>query len=72
MLDKLTPEQISKSVLIAYDSVELVNELRAKAELSEEETATVDRNIQHVKIMLAKDWFVAALTKKQLKELQAL
>lgn len=69
---KLTDEQIAKSVLAAYDSVALIAELKAKPELTEEETATVARNVEHIKIMLGKDWFVKALTAEQKVELEAL
>jgi len=67
---ELTAEQVAKSVSAAYDSVNLLNELKAKEVLTEEETATVTRNEEHIRIMLAKEWFVAGLTKKQVTELQ--
>jgi len=66
---ELTPEQVAKSVLAAYDSVALITELKAKETLTEEEADTLKRNKEHIKIMLAKDYFVAALTKKQNTEL---
>lgn len=67
---ELTAEQVAKSVSAAYDSVALITELKAKETLTEEETATVARNEEHIRIMLAKEWFVAGLTKKQVTELQ--
>ena len=67
---ELTAEQVAKSVAAAYDSVALITELKAKEVLTEEETATVARNEEHIRIMLAKEWFVAGLTKKQVTELQ--
>ena len=67
---ELTAEQVAKSVSAAYDSVNLLNELKVKETLTEEETATVARNEEHIRIMLAKEWFVAGLTKKQVTELQ--
>lgn len=67
---ELTAEQVAKSVAAAYDSVTLITELKAKEALTEEETATVARNEEHIRIMLAKEWFVAGLTKKQVTELQ--
>jgi len=69
---EVTAEQAAKSVLAAYDSVNLIAELKAKADLSEEETETLARNIAHITIMLAKDWFVAALTPEQKTELEAI
>ena len=70
--EEVTVEQAAKSVLAAYDSVNLIAELRAKAELSEEETETVTRNVEHIAIMLGKEWFVAALTAEQKTELEGL
>jgi hypothetical protein len=69
---ELTAEQIAKSVSAAYDSVALIAELKAKASLTEEETATVARNVEHIKIMLGKDWFSGALTAEQKTELEAI
>jgi len=66
---ELTPEQVAKSVSAAYDSVALITELKAKEALTEEEADTLKRNEEHIRIMLAKDYFVAALTKKQNTEL---
>jgi hypothetical protein len=67
---ELTAEQVAKSVAAAYDSVTLLNELKAKETLTEEETATVTRNEEHIRIMMGKEWFVGRLTKKQVTELQ--
>lgn len=66
---ELTAEQVAKSVSAAYDSVNLINELKAKETLTEEETATVTRNEEHIRIMMGKEWFVAGLTKAQKTEL---
>jgi hypothetical protein len=71
-VEEVTAEQAAQSVLAAYDSVNLIAELRAKAELSEEESATVTRNVEHISIMLGKEWFVNALTTEQKSELDAL
>lgn len=67
---ELTAEQVAKSVAAAYDSVTLITELKAKEVLTEEETATVTRNEEHIRIMMGKEWFVGGLTKKQVTELQ--
>ena len=69
---ELTPEQVAKSVSAAYDSVNLIAELTAKPSLTEEETDTLSRNKEHIKIMLEKDWFAAALTPEQKSELEAI
>ncbi len=67
-----TPEQVAKSVSAAYDSVALIAELKAKAILTEDETATLTRNEEHVRIMMGKEWFVGGLTDLQVTELQAI
>jgi len=67
---ELTNEQKIKSVLAAYDSVNLINELKSKETLTEDEILTLNRNEEHIKIMLTKDWFVETLTPNQLTELQ--
>jgi hypothetical protein len=66
---ELTQEQLDKSVSAAYDSVNLITELKAKETLTEEETDILSRNEEHIRIMLGKNWFVAALTKAQKTEL---
>jgi hypothetical protein len=69
---ELTAEQVAQSVSAAYDSVNLLNELKAKESLTEEETDTVTRNEEHIRIMMGKEWFVAGLTNAQITELQAI
>jgi hypothetical protein len=67
-----TPEQVAKSVSAAYDSVALIAELKAKDTLTEEETAALTRNEEHIRIMMGKVWFVGGLTDEQVTELQAI
>lgn len=67
-----TPEEVAKSVLAAYDSVAIYNQLNGKLDITEEETATLDRNVEHIRIMMGKEWFVAGLTPLQITELQAI
>jgi hypothetical protein len=69
---ELTKEQIAQSVTAAYNSVTLITELNAKETLTEEETETVTRNVEHIRIMMGKEWFVGGLTKKQVTVLQAI
>jgi hypothetical protein len=68
-MENLTKEEIQYSVKAAYDSVGLINKLNLIAELSNEEKDTLDRNKEHLKIMLAKEWFFSALTEEQKVEL---
>lgn len=67
-----TPEEVAQSIAAAYDSVNLINELKAVKEKTEEETAILNRNIEHIHIMMSKVWFVAGLTDEQIVELQAI
>jgi len=69
---ELTKEEVAKSVSAAYDSVALLAELNAKETLTEEETETVTRNVEHIRIMMGKEWFIGGLTKKQVTVLQAI
>jgi len=69
---ELTPERVAKSVSAAYDSVDLITPLKSKKKPTAEEVETLDSNKKHIEIMLAKDWFVAALTAEQKAELEAL
>jgi hypothetical protein len=68
-MENLTQEEIKNSINAAYDSVNLINELNLIAELSDEQKDTLDRNKEHLKIMLAKEWFFNALTEGQKAEL---
>ena len=69
-MEELTQDQIEKSISAAYDSVSLINGLNSKEVLTEEEADSKDRNIEHIKIMLSKEWFANALTKDQKTELE--
>lgn len=64
-MEDLTQEQIEKQVSAAFDSVNLITNLKAKESNTEEEINTISRNVEHLKIMMVKEWFVAALTKSQ-------
>lgn len=52
-----TPETIAKHYSAAMDSVNLINQLKAKESLNTEEQDTLNRNQEHLKIMLAKDFW---------------
>ena len=54
---ELTAEQIAQNYSAALDSVNLINELMALESRDEEETATVARNVEHLEIMVAKDYW---------------
>lgn len=52
-----TQKQIARRYSSAMDSVNLINDLKAKPELSEEEQQRMTANQEHLKIMLAKDFW---------------
>jgi len=68
---ELTQEQIAQSITAAFDSVNLVAELKAKASVTEDEQGTIDRNVEHLNIMLGKEWFAEALTAEQAEQINA-
>jgi hypothetical protein len=61
--DTPTAEEIAGHYSAAMDSVNLINELMAQDSRTAEEQDTVDRNVGHLKIMVAKDfWTTEDLT----------
>ena len=64
-MEELTQQQIEKSVSAAFDSVNLITNLKSKEVATDEDNSTISRNIEHLKIMMSKDWFVKALTTAQ-------
>ena len=66
-----TEDQTQRSISAAFDSVNLINELKTKPSLTEEEQSRLDRNKEHLIIMLGKDWFDAGLTEQQRNDINA-
>ena len=58
-------EQTQRSISAAFDSVNLINELKTNTSLTEEEQERLNRNLEHLRIMLSKDWFSEGLTEQQ-------
>jgi hypothetical protein len=56
-----TPEHTAEDVAFYYraslESVTLVNELVAQATHTDDEVDTLRRNVEHLELMLAKDWW---------------
>ena len=65
-------EITEQNVSALYDSVNLINELQAIESPTEEESGTIERNIEHLKIMMGKEDFVALLTEAQITEINQL
>ena len=58
-----TPEEIAQHYSAAIDSVNLINALMAQDSRTTEVQDTVDRNVDHLEIMVAKDfWTTEDLT----------
>lgn len=53
----LTSEQIAKHYAAALDSVNLINELMALGNRNDEQNATIARNVEHLELMVAKDYW---------------
>jgi len=61
MIEEMTPEQeLAATYNAALDSVALVDTLAAKGTLTEEEQDTLTRNVEHLKIVVAKEGLTAA------------
>lgn len=69
-MENLTQEQINQCINAAFDSVNLINKLDEMIELTDEELASKNRNIDHLKVMMSKEWFVSALTSEQKVEIE--
>ena len=57
MSETLTATEIAQHYSAAGDSVTLINELVAIDTLTTEEVDTVSRNVEHLEIMVAKDYW---------------
>ena len=57
MAEEITVEEIASNYSAAMDSVNLINEIVASGDTDEESVDTLDRNKEHLKIMLAKDYW---------------
>ena len=53
----ITPEKIAVNYNSALDSVTLINELMALDSRDDAQTATVARNVEHLELMVAKDYW---------------
>lgn len=71
-MENLTKEQIQKHISSAYDSVSLINYIKTKETVSEIEVEDIERNVEHLKIMMSKDWFFNELTSAQKNEINTI
>ncbi len=59
MSDTITATEIAQHYSAAGDSVTLINELVAVETLTDEQKDTVSRNVEHLEIMVAKDYWTS-------------
>jgi len=57
MPDTFTADEIAENYSAAMDSVNLINELMAQDSRTTEEQATVARNVEHLQLMVAQDYW---------------
>tara|TARA_B100001059_G_scaffold107266_1_gene106916 strand:+ start:839 stop:1060 length:222 start_codon:yes stop_codon:yes gene_type:complete len=59
MDDTLTATEIAQNYSAALDSVTLVNTLMALSSRDDDQKATVARNVEHLELMVAKDYWTS-------------
>ena len=64
-MENQTPEQIAQSVSAAFDSVDLINR-------NDDDAVTIERNVEHLRIMMGFEWFASALTPEQTEQINAI
>tara|TARA_Y100000033_G_scaffold621_1_gene593 strand:+ start:1414 stop:1641 length:228 start_codon:yes stop_codon:yes gene_type:complete len=57
--ETLTAEEIQKHYDAALDSVTLITDLMALDSRDDEQTASLARNVEHLQIMVAKDYWTS-------------
>jgi hypothetical protein len=68
-METKTPEQIQKNINAAFDSVTLINKLVLET-ADDKKKSNVKRNVQHLELMLTKEFFTEALTAIQTTEIE--
>ena len=66
-----TTEEIQRNILSAYDSVNLINQMELIQSPTEEELDTIQRNKEHLTIMMGKTWFSESLTSEQTSDINS-
>jgi len=56
-METLTTEQIAQNYSASLDSVTVITELMALSSRDADQTATVARNVDHLELMVAKDYW---------------
>lgn len=71
MEPEVTQEEARKRVNDAFDSVNLINQINTLTDKTQEDMDTLARNIEHLELMLTKDWFTAELTPEERQQIEA-
>ena len=61
-------QEPQQSINAAFDSVNLINNTILEI-IDDENKSTVSRNVEHLQLMLGKEWFSEALTEQQLLDI---
>jgi hypothetical protein len=69
-LETKTEEQVNNSIKAAFDSVNLINSIVSEPFEAKKEKL-VKPNVEHLSLMLSKDWFAAGLTEEQKLQIEA-
>ena len=69
-METQTPEQVQNHIKAAFDSVSLINNEIVK-EATDNRKDNVKRNVQHLELMLTKEWFADALSTEQSTDINA-
>ena len=69
-LQNFTLPNSQQSINAAFDSVNLINNTILEI-VNDNNKSTVTRNVQHLEIMLSKEWFSEALTQQQLTDINS-
>lgn len=68
-MEEIITENPQQHVNAAFDSVNLINEL-VNQPINDEIKATVKRNVEHLEIMMGKEFFTNALTTDQRTQIE--
>lgn len=68
-MENYTDAEVQEQITNAYHSIDIIDDLGALDILDADQQDRLDRNKEHVRIMLAKTWFDGGLTDAQRTEL---
>jgi hypothetical protein len=69
-METTTTPNPTKSISAAFDSVNLINKLITET-ADDKKKGNVKRNVEHLEVMLTKEFFTTALTEQQRTDIDA-